>query len=151
MLCHQLFFPLWLICTCKRLSILQKRLTSTIFPFHSWIWKSLRASLFKHPEPRIFRGKCCIPRSVFFFLAPSLLWRWCPGGTSSIMHGCAPWQALFSLHRGTCPKHPPQWRKRGRTAQNQFSDGISFSFLVGMSSSCNLEEMHTTKRRNVEI
>lgn len=150
MLCHQLCFPLQLICACKCLSILQKRLTSTICPFHSWIWKSLRASLFKHPEPLIFRGKCCIPR-VLFVLAPSLLWRWCPGGTSSIVHRCAPCQGLFSLHRGTCPKHPPHSRKRGRTAQNQFSDGISFSFLVDMSSSCNLEKMHTTKRRNVEI
>ena len=31
----------------------------------------------------------------------------------------------------------------------EFSDGISFSFLVGVSSSCNLEEMHMTNRKNV--
>lgn len=105
MVLHQLLFPLQPIYTCKYLSLLQKRVT--ICPFHFWIWKSLGASLFKHPEPLLSRGKCCIPR-VLPFQTHLSCGGWCPGGTSSIIHRCAPCQGLFCLHRSTYPKIPPQ-------------------------------------------
>lgn len=124
MVCHQLFFSLQLIYTCKYLSVLQKKLTSTICPFHFWIQKSLRASLFKHPEPLLSRGKCCILR-VLHFQTHLSCGGWCPGGTSSIIYRRAPCRGLFCLHRSSCKQqlvlnsHPKQSRKRGGTAQNQ--------------------------------